>query len=440
MAIQDDSSIALIPSAYGTSKVYSVIPSNGNGDFNFSRSGNATRVNKGGFIETMGTNVPRLDYPLIDGVVQDCPHLLLEPQRTNYAGKSEEFDNSYWQKVRATITANQIVSPDGSVTADLLTATDTSENYCQQNVSSTVSGSKQTVSFFVKKGTSDFCHILLWDVSNDGARQWFDLTNGTVGTSTTFGSGVSVDSAQMINYSNDWYRCIVVFNNSNTTVRTRISTSNSNGSTSSTSGKTIYLWGAQLTVGSYETSYIPNTTTGSVTRSADVCNGSGTSAEFNDSEGVLFAEIAALADDGASRRITITDNSSSYINIVSLELDESTNTLKGFVSDNSGGLTTVSTTNLNQEENNKIALKYNSESTNLYVNGFDVNSVSSTNLPTGLIKLDFDSGRSDEIQDFYGKTKQLSTFKTALTDSELETLTSWDSFNAMATGQLYTIE
>ena len=38
------------------------------------------------------------------------------------------------------------------------------------------------------------------------------------------------------------------------------------------------------------------------------------------------------------------------------------------------------------------------------------------------------------------KTKQLSTFKTALTDSELETLTSWDSFNAMAKGQLYTIE
>ena len=38
MAIQDDSSIALIPSAYGASKVYSVIPSNGNGDFDFSRS------------------------------------------------------------------------------------------------------------------------------------------------------------------------------------------------------------------------------------------------------------------------------------------------------------------------------------------------------------------------------------------------------------------
>ena len=57
---------------------------------------------------------------------------------------------------------------------------------------------------------------------------------------------------------------------------------------------------------------------------------------------------------------------------------------------------------------------------------------------TGLNRLVFDSGTGS--QDFYGKTKQLMTFKTALTDSELETLTSWDSFNSMATGQFYTIE
>ena len=42
-----------------------------------------TRVNKDGFIDSVATNVPSLDYPLIDGVVQDCPHLLLDPQRTN---------------------------------------------------------------------------------------------------------------------------------------------------------------------------------------------------------------------------------------------------------------------------------------------------------------------------------------------------------------------
>ena len=44
------------------------------------------------------------------------------------------------------------------------------------------------------------------------------------------------------------------------------------------------------------TSYIP-TSGSSVTRSAETANGAGTSDDFNDSEGVLYAEIAALAND-----------------------------------------------------------------------------------------------------------------------------------------------
>ena len=355
---------------------------------------------------------------MTSGVVGDCPHLLLEPQRTNYAGKSEEFNNSYWQKVRATITANQTVAPDGSVTADLLTATDTSENYCQQNVSSTVSGSKQTASFFVKKGTSDFCHILLWDVTNDGARQWFDLTNGSVGTSTTFGSGVSVDSAQMINYGNDWYRCIVVFNNSNTTVRIRISASNSNGSTSSTSGKTIYLWGAQLTVGSFETSYIPNTTTGSVTRSADVCNGSGTSAEFNDSEGVLFAELSGLENDDSTGQLSISNGSDNenikivFLNSATIRLEAKMTSFTNFVKD-----ITIERDNIN-----KLAIQFKANDYKVFVNGTKQSVTQRATTPTGLDRLNFDRG--DGASDFYGKCKQLIVFNEALSDSELETLTS----------------
>ena len=57
---------------------------------------------------------------------------------------------------------------------------------------------------------------------------------------------------------------------------------------------------------------------------------------------------------------------------------------------------------------------------------------------SGLNELAFDNGIGSN--DFYGKTKQLMTFKTALTDSELEQITSWTSFNEMAKGQLYTIE
>ena len=54
-----------------------------NADFTFDRSSTATRVNKEGLIETVAIDTPRLDYPLIDGVVQSEPALLLEPSRTN---------------------------------------------------------------------------------------------------------------------------------------------------------------------------------------------------------------------------------------------------------------------------------------------------------------------------------------------------------------------
>ena len=70
--------LTMIPSGYKAGKLYSVLPTNGDGDFTTSRSSSATRVNKSGLIETVLSNVPRLDYS--DG---SCPSLLLEPQSTN---------------------------------------------------------------------------------------------------------------------------------------------------------------------------------------------------------------------------------------------------------------------------------------------------------------------------------------------------------------------
>ena len=80
----------------------------------------------------------------------------------------------------------------------------------------------------------------------------------------------------------------------------------------------VYLQYCQIEAGSYATSYIP-TSGSSVTRQADTATGSGNSEVFNDSEGVLFADISALANDGTLRTITLGDNSSS--NAVSFRYD-----------------------------------------------------------------------------------------------------------------------
>ncbi len=78
MSVLDEASLVLIPSGYKASKLYSVVPSSGDGDLDFSRSTTATRVNESGLIETVGINVPRIDF-----TGGGCGKLLIEPQRTN---------------------------------------------------------------------------------------------------------------------------------------------------------------------------------------------------------------------------------------------------------------------------------------------------------------------------------------------------------------------
>jgi len=79
VSFYDDASLVLIPSGIKTSKIYSQKPTDGTGDLTFTRASIATRTNASGVIESVASNVPRLDYS--GGAT--CPRLLLEGQRTN---------------------------------------------------------------------------------------------------------------------------------------------------------------------------------------------------------------------------------------------------------------------------------------------------------------------------------------------------------------------
>ena len=89
--------------------------------------------------------------------------------------------------------------------------------------------------------------------------------------------------------------------------------------------------------------------------------------------------------------------------------------------------------------NNKLALKYKSGDSSLWINGLKLSTKSELFDFTGneLVRLSFDDSVGST---FYSKTKQIQYYDSALTDSELETLTSWVSFSDMANGQLYTIQ
>lgn len=421
MSIYDNAGVALIPSGTKASKLYSVLPANGDGDFTHSRGSTATRVNKDGFIESVATNVPRLDYPLIDGVVQDCPALLLEPSRSNNLPYAEQFDNAAWTKSNSSVTANQAISPDGSQTADLLELTSAGGS-----IYDGVGGSGDyAFSVFAKYVDAQYIRL-----RSTGSYAYFDIQNGSVG------STINVSSTKIEDYGNGWYRCTVVGNNTNSLAQ--IFVSDTDGSNTGTGS--VYIWGAMFEAGSYATSYIP-TSGSTATRSADVCNGSGTSAEFNDSEGVLFAEIAfAESQSSSSHRISLSNGTTSYRMIIQQNNNATPNRLQFYFIVTLSAQTSFQHTLTDITQFNKIAFKYKENDFAVWVNGIEVlTDTSGVTFPEGTVnQLNFDDGVGGN--DFYGNTKQLMTFKTALTDSELETLTSWDSFNAMAKGQLYTIE
>ena len=70
----------------------------------------------------------------------------------------------------------------------------------------------------------------------------------------------------------------------------------------------VYIYGFAMQKRSLRTSYIP-TNGSTVQRAAETCNGSGNSEVFNDSQGVLFADVSGLADDGTTRYIAVSNGS-----------------------------------------------------------------------------------------------------------------------------------
>jgi hypothetical protein len=190
----------------------------------------------------------------------------------------------------------------------------------------------------------------------------------------------------------------------------------------------LYVWGAQLEAGSYPTSYYPNDgATATKTRNADVANNSGNADLFNDSEGVLYAEIAALANDGTDRYISISDSTTS--NRVSIRFLTSTNSFATSIRAGGTSVVLLTHTASNLLDLNKIAVKYKSGDIAIWLNGIEVVTDATTFSASSFNELAFDDGASGD--DFYGKTKELMYFPEALTDLDLETVTSWSSFELM---------
>jgi hypothetical protein len=246
----------------------------------FTRSGaTATRVNASGLVETIAADIARFDF---DPITLVCKGLLIEEARTNVMLQSEDF--SGWTTTNATINTNVVTAPDGNTTADKLIG-----NLSVSNVnhliaySYTTSVVEYTFSVFVKAAERNW--ILLNDTLS-GAQCFFDTSAGTVGTATSCTGAIA-------DFGNGWYRCSISFTGVAGSSLERIFVARTGSATAWIGNDVdgVYIWGAQLEVGEFPTSYIPTTTT-ALTRNADVATMTGT--DFSDWYSAGSGGLAAL--------------------------------------------------------------------------------------------------------------------------------------------------
>ena len=325
--------------------------------------------------ESTKNNLARVDY---DGTASS---LLVEPERTNLVTYSSDF--SQWSEIEgALVTSNSVISPSGETNSDKFTFDGTTYGRVEKNIAVT-NGNTYTFSVYLKNNNL-----------SDVTQVWLGFSMGGQG--------------EFVTITNEWqrYETVQVANGSNEYPRVQFTGTGS-----------LYAWGAQMEEGSYPTSYI-KTSGSTVTRNQETYTKTGISDKINSEEGVLFAEMAALSNDGTIRYLSINDGTSN--NRVTFLYYSSNTNIRVIVS--SGG-TNVMDKNSGVSSTldfHKVAIKWKENDFAFWLDGVKVQTDTSGLAPIGLNTLSFDVAGSGN---FFGKVKQLQVFKTALSDSELVTLT-----------------
>jgi hypothetical protein len=173
----------------------------------FSRGSNATVV---------GSN----------GLIRYAPHNLLT--------YSEQFDNAAWAKgVGVTVTANAIVSPDGNITADLIT-TSAASTSCFQTITRTINaGDSYTSSIWLKASGSDI-----------GKNVWVGIRRS--------GAGTLEQAYTKVTLTSNWTRVTTTLTFANAQTGVIFDIRNDGSGTPATAW---YSWGAQLNEGALQPYY-----------------------------------------------------------------------------------------------------------------------------------------------------------------------------------------
>ena len=219
MSLLDTASLIVTPNAYKEGKLYSVIPSDGSGDFTFTRATTATRVNS-------------------DGLVELVPYNLLS--------YSEDFSNGYWTKTNATITTNTTDAPNFTLTADTITDNATNGQHKVQTaaLSGLVTGASFVASAYIKANTATRACVYAYGTSLGVG---VDLLTGNQITVSGI-TNASAGQVTITNVGNGWYYIELRATVAGAFSIAIMMVSGTDFSYAG-SGNSLYYWGAQLVEG-----------------------------------------------------------------------------------------------------------------------------------------------------------------------------------------------
>ena len=375
--------LALIPSGQKATKVYSVLPSDGSGDFTFDRDTVATRVRKDGLIEEVAADIPRLDW-----LNSNCPSLLLEPSATQLAAFNTNIKsaNSY-TLTDGTLTENTETAPDGTLTASTFKATATNGQF--QKVKTSTSGAEYTVSVYVKRKT---------------------------GSGTVYLRAVE-NANTAVTITDQWTRVSATVTSTSTNIRY--------GLALGTSGDEVYVWGFQVELGGYASSFIFNTTGSDVTRNVDICKLDNSASMPSNYPITVYGEVMPNELSSTSYAFSLLENVDTNANYYLALLLRSTSVVKIVRRDTDTTVSNSISHTLAVGTPFKFAVCFQNETDFKYsFDGSSAVSITSSDAVTwdfndvllGALRLSADTGKRNSIKEFR-------LYDTELTDAELKKLT-----------------
>ena len=309
-------------------------------------------------------------------------------------------------------------SPDGTTNAYKLVEGTNNGNH---SISATVlvNSGDNSFSMYVKENGRK--HISLYTNSRGSEDDQYGFyLNGS--GSVTFNN--TNGDATITSLSNGWYRVSITHPSSGYNTRLfKLYLSNSEVSSNTIPSyqgdglKGVYIYGAQLEVGSYPTSYIP-TQGSTVTRLKDTCTQTPPDGVIGQTEGVLYCEVDVKSGyDTNNLIVTLSDGT----NLKQIYINRSNGKLEFFVGTNVNELLYVSPSILTNGVH-KLALAYKQNDFAVAIDGVIAHTDNSGNVPT-CNKINVGSHYNGSLP-FNDRINDIKLYNTRLSDSELQALTS----------------